>query len=358
VLAASRLTPLLLFVPVSWVVWLVNRESVWVFALAALSLIPLAGFIGTATEELAARTGPTLGGLLNATFGNAAELIIGLIALHEGRVELVQASITGSIIGNLLLVFGLSMVVGGLGRPTQHFNRTSAGNATAMLFLGVVALAMPAVYDLTLFGSLVPRPPVVYTLSFWTSLLLIGAYAASVVYTFTTSRDLLRSRGEDPQFGLPAAQGMLLLAVATLLTALQAELLVAALEPTLRQFGLTELFVGVIIVATVGNAAEHYSAIVAAYNDHMTLALEIAVGSSAQIALFVAPLLVLVSFALGQPMSLLFNPFEIAAIGLSVAATAITSLDGESNWVEGVQLLAVYVIMALAFYLIPAQFAR
>ena len=353
-LVKRRLNLLLIFLPLSWVAWAVSPHSPWLFALDALSLVPLAGLIGQATDELAKRTGPTLGGLLNATFGNAAELIIGLSALKAGHIVLVQASITGSIIGNLLLVFGLACFAGGLGRTSQRFSRTAAGNATIMLFLGVVALVMPAVFDLSLFGNLQARPPAIYKLSFWTSILLILAYTGSLIYSFTTRKDLLRPVEDRERARWSGKTAIVVLAAATALTVVQAELLVAALQPTLDAFGLTELFTGVILVAIVGNAAEHYTAIDAARRDQMTLSVEVAVGSSAQIALLVAPALVLTSFAFGQPMSLLFHPFEIAAIGLSVLATAIVVLDGQTNWVEGLQLLGVYVVMALAFYYIPA----
>lgn len=352
-LGERRLNLLLALVPITWVIWGLSPASPWLFVLGAVAIVPLAGLIGQATEELALHAGPTTGGLLNATFGNAAELIIGVVALRENHIELVQASITGSIIGNLLLVFGLAAFVGGLGRRTQQFSRTAAGNATIMLFLGVVALTMPAVFDLSVFGTLEARPPVIHRLSFWTALLLIGAYVGSLVYTFTTHRDPLRPREERARAVWSRSQAIGVLSVATVLTAVEAELLVGALQPTLTRFGWSELFTGVIVVALVGNAAEHFSAVLAARNDQMTLAMEIAVGSSAQIALLVAPVLVLISFALGHPMTLLFHPFEIVAIGLSVLATAIVSLDGESNWVEGLQLLAVYLIMGLAFYFVP-----
>ena len=331
-----------------------SPESPWVFITAAASLVPLAGLIGLGTEQLARRSGPALGGFLNATFGNAAELIIAVVALRNGHIELVKASITGSIIGNLLLVLGLSFFVGGLGRRTQKFHRTSATNTSAMLFLGVVALVMPAVFDLSLFGNLDARPPAIDRLSFWSALILIGAYAGSLIYAFTANRDLFRpkhSAQEGPAFSTGAAVAVL--AAGTLLTTVQAEILVRAMEPALVRFGFTELFVGTIVIALIGNAAEHYSAVTAAQRDEMTLAVEIAVGSSAQIALLVAPALVLYSFAIGRPMSLLFNAFEIAAIALSVLAASIVVQDGESNWVEGLQLLSVYLIIALAFYFVP-----
>jgi Ca2+:H+ antiporter len=353
---ANRVNVLLLAAPATWIIDRTMPGSPWIFIAAALSLLPLAAIIGLATEQLACRTGPAIGGLLNATFGNAAELIIAVVALNRGHVDLVQASITGSIVGNLLLVLGLSFFVGGIGRRSQKFNRTAATNAAALLFLAVVALVVPAVFDLMLFGTLKARPPAIYRLSLFSAVVLICAYGGNLVYAFTAQRDLLRSsdRGrERPTLGATAA--LVLLAGATILTTVQAELLVGALQPTLAAFGLTELFVGVIVIAIIGNAAEHYSALVAGRRDQMTLAVEIAVGSSAQIALLVAPVIVIYSFIIGHPMSLLFHPFEIGAITLSVLATAIVVVDGESNWVEGLQLLSVYVILALAFYLIPAS---
>ncbi len=350
-LAANRLNVLLVAAPVSWLLYAANPESPWVFITAALSLVPAAGVIGLGTEQLAARTGPAAGGLLNATFGNAAELIIAIVALNQGHVALVEASITGSILGNLLLVLGMSFLAGGIGRRSQKFRRTAATNATAMLFLAVVALVMPAVFDLALYGSLAARPAALVDLSRWTAGVLIVAYAGHLLYAFTSGRDLFRMSHDEP--AMPAGWSMALLAAATILTAVQAEVLVGSLEPALQRFGLTELFVGVVVVAIIGNAAEHYTAIAAARRDQMTLAVEIAIGSSAQIALLVAPVLVFYAAFTGARMTLLFDPFEIAAIALSVLSTAIVVFDGESNWVEGLQLLSVYLILALAFYFIP-----
>jgi Ca2+:H+ antiporter len=352
-IGGRKLNIMLLAVPASWALYFLMPGSSWVFIAGAIAIVPLAGLIGEATEELAKHTGPTLGGFLNATFGNAAELIIAFVALRAGHIELVQATITGSIVGNLLLVFGLAEFAGGLGRVSQRFDRRAAGNATIMLFLAVVALVMPALFDLTVFGSLAPRPPAIHYLSIGTSILLIVAYVSSLIYAFTARRELLREveSAEAPYWSV--AQSVAVLAAATALTAVGAEVLIGGLEPMLASFGWSELFTGVIVLAIVGNAAEHYSAVSAAREDQMTLSVEIAVGSAAQVALFVAPVLVLASFALGHPMTLLFHPFEIVAIGLSVLATAIVVLDGESNWVEGLQLLAVYAILGLAFYFLP-----
>ncbi len=353
-IAANRLNLLLVLVPASWAVALLAPGSSWIFVTSACSLVPLAALIGLATEQLAARAGPTWGGFLNATFGNAAELIIGIVALNNRHVGLVKASITGSIVGNLLLVLGVSFFAGGLGRKCQVFNRTTATNTASMLFLAVVALVIPAVFDLALYGSLSARPPIVDRLSFWSALVLMGAYAGSLIYSFTSHCDPFRSsEGHDHDAALSTTEAVALLAVATILTTVQAEILIRAIEPALARFGFTELFAGVIVVALIGNTAEHYSAVTAARHDRMTLAVEIAVGSSAQIALFVAPFLVIYSWIVGGPMSLLLNPLEITAITVSVLSTAMVVADGESNWVEGLQLLSVYVILAIAFYLMP-----
>jgi Ca2+:H+ antiporter len=351
-LTGSWLNVLLLVAPISWFA-ATRGESLWVFVLAAITLIPAAGLIGEATEELANRSGPTLGGLLNATFGNAAELIIAIVALRAHHVAIVKASITGSIIGNLLLVFGASCFAGGLKHGTQRFNRTAAGSATVMLALAVAALVMPATLDLFAFGSLSAQPPVVYRLSTWTSYVLLAVYAAGLVFAFRTNKDPLRIAGRHAP-KLSSAAALALLAIGTLLTTVEAEILVRGLEPAMKQFGMTELFAGVVVVALVGNAAEHYSAVSAAVKNDMTLALEISVGSSAQIALMVAPLLVLIAPLLGQPMSLVFNAFEITAIGLSVLTVALVGMDGESNWLEGLQLLGLYFILGAAFYVIPS----
>ena len=354
-LAANRLNVLLVAAPASWIVHSLAPESPWVFIVAAISLVPLAGIIGLGTEELAERSGPAFGGLLNATFGNAAEMIIAVVALNRGHIELVKASITGSIVGNLLLVLGAAFFVGGIGRPSQKFDRTAASNAAVLLFLAVVALVMPAVFDLALYGNLDAHPKALDRLSLFTSFILIAAYLGNLFYAFSSRRDLLHPVKEKEHVGrhMTAAQATSLLAIGTILTTVEAEILVGSLKSALGQLGLTELFVGVVLVAIIGNAAEHYSAITAARRDQMTLAIEIAVGSSAQIALLVAPVIVLYSFAIGQPMSLLFNAFEIAAIAFSVLSASMVVVDGESNWVEGLQLMSVYLILALAFYFVP-----
>jgi Ca2+:H+ antiporter len=350
--AGSWLNFLLVVVPVSWWLNWSGDTSIWLFTTAAIALIPAAGLIGEATEELANHSGPTLGGFLNATFGNAAELIIAIVALRAHHVEVVKASITGSIIGNLLLVFGGSCFAGGLRHGTQRFSRVAGNSPTVMLTLAVAALLMPATVDLFAFGSLNARPEVLDRLSMWTSWILLGVYAGGLIFAFRTQRDPLRP-GRRHKAHMSRAASMILLFIGTILTTIEAEILVRGLEPALTEFGMTELFAGVIVVALVGNAAEHYSAITAAVRNDMTLAIEISVGSSAQIALMVAPLLVILAPWIARPMSLVMNPFELTAIGLSVVTVALVVNDGESNWLEGLQLLGLYAILAAAFYVIP-----
>jgi Ca2+:H+ antiporter len=345
---------ILILVPAAAVLEIFHAHPVAIFAVAALALIPLASLLGNATEDLAGHVGPALGGFLNATLGNATELIIAFLALRSGHVEVVKASITGSIIGNLLLVFGLAVLVGGIGREKQTFNRTAIGANTSMLFLAVVALVMPAIFDLAVFGKLEETGAVIERLSFWTAAVLLISYAASLIFTFRTHKDVFRGEGRHtPVLGRGTAIGVLV--AATLLIALASEILVGQIEFVTQSLGWTELFVGLVIVATVGNAAEHSTAVMMARKDQMDLALNIAVGSSTQIALFVAPLLVVASQLMPQPMSLVFHPVEIAAVIFSVGVVTLVSQDGETNWFEGLQLLSVYVILAVFFYFLPSR---
>jgi len=322
------------------------------FAVASLALVPLAGLLGHATEELAAHVGSAAGGLLNATLGNLTELIIGVLALSRGEVEVVKASITGSIIGNLLLVFGLAVFLGGLGREKLSFSAVAIGANASMLFLAVVALVMPALFQLSVFGSLEASGRRIEHLSVWTSGVLLASYAASLVFMLRTHRRLFRGDApERPVLGRGAAAGLLV--AAAILVAVASELLVGQIEAVTASLGWTRLFVGIVVVATVGNAAEHSTAIMAARAGRMDLALHTAVGSSTQIALFVAPLLVVLSPPLGAPMSLVFHPLEIAAVIFSVGAVVVVAMDGETNWLEGLMLLGVYAILGVFFYVLP-----
>jgi Ca2+:H+ antiporter len=323
-----------------------------IFATAALALIPLATMLGGATEELAGHVGATAGGLLNATLGNLTELIIGVVALWDGHVEVVKASITGSIIGNLLLVFGLAAFFGGLGREKLSFNRVAVGANTGMLLLAVVGLVMPALFQLSVLGKLQSSGVKIEHLSLWTAVVLLLSYGASFVFMFRTHHSIFRGEAlAGGRVGRNAA--LLVLVVASGLTAVASDLLVGQIEFVTRSLGWTELFIGLVIVATVGNAAEHSAAVMLARKDKMDLALNIAVGSSAQIALFIAPLLVVLSQTRPVPMSLVFQPLEIAAVILSVGVVTVVSMDGETHWFEGLQLLSVYAILAVFFYFLP-----
>ena len=329
-------------------------HPVLVFAISALALVPLAGLLGHATAELAGHIGPAAGGLLNSTLGNLTELIIGILALQRGEIEVVKASITGSIIGNLLLVFGLAAFMGGLGVERLTFSSVAVGANTSMLFLAVVALVMPALFQLSIFGSLAASGVRIERLSSWTAAILLASYASSLIFLLNTHRGLFRADSPRSQATLSRGAAFGSLLAAAVLVAVASEILVSRIDAVTGTLGWTKLFIGVIVVATAGNAAEHSTAILAARAGRMDLALHIAVGSTTQIALFVAPVLVLVSRGFAAPMSLVFHPLEIAAVILSVGAVVVVSLDGETNWLEGLQLLGVYAILAVFFYVLPA----
>jgi Ca2+:H+ antiporter len=345
---------MLLLVPAAIALKLAHQPPVVQFLAAAAAVIPLAGLLGRATEEVAARMGPTAGGLLNGTLGNAGELIIALLALRAGHIEVVQASLSGSIIGNLLLVFGLAAFVGGLNREKQTYSRVAAGTNVTMLFLAVVALVAPAIFNLVAFGELEHKGDSVEKLALGTSIVLVAIYLTSFIMAFRTHRAWFQG---EPH-GEPTVRqstALALLVAATVLIVAVSEILVGAIEEASRTLGLTELFVGMIVVAVVGNAAEHSTAILMARKNQPDAALAIAVGSSTQIALLVAPVLVFTSFLLGNPMTLVFHPLEIAAVVFSVLIIHMVAVDGETNWFEGLELLAVYVMLALAFYYLPAR---
>ena len=338
-----------------------------IFFCAAAGIIPTAALMGLATEELAARSGPGIGGFLNVTFGNAAELIIALFLLAEGLQEVVKASIIGSILGNLLLVLGLSMFVGGIGRKKQVFNRTAANAQSTMLFLAVAALIMPAIYALVEGGGLPPIDAEIVNfgsdleeLSIGVAIVLGLTYVAGLMFSLRTHKDLFNPGAEDGTegddghghgaYGWSVKKSVTMLAIAGAAVGLVSEILVGSISEASESIGISEFFVGIIIVAVVGNAAEHWVAVLVAKKDKMDLAVNISIGSAAQIALFVAPILVLVSFVLGpNPMPLVFNGFELGGVLVAVLIANYVTQEGESNWFEGVQLLAVYLVLALAF---------
>jgi Ca2+:H+ antiporter len=352
---------LLLFLPVALAGhYLAPGAHLLVFFSAGLAIIPLAGWLGKATEQLAERAGAAVGGLLNATFGNAAELIIGIMALRQGLRGVVKASLTGSILGNILLVLGASALAGGLRYENQRFNRAGARSQATMLILAAIALIMPAAFH-HLVG---PKGWLLEgRLSIGISIVLLLTYAASLLFSLRTHKQLFDGTAEaseeeprphaGPSWSLGRALGVL--AGATALVAWMSEVLVGAVTETAKDLGMTELFIGVVVVAIVGNAAEHSTAVLMARANRMELALGIAVGSSVQVALLVAPVLVLLSHVMGPaPLDLAFSPAEVLSVGLAVILASQIAGDGETNWLEGVQLLAVYVILAIVFYFLPA----
>jgi Ca2+:H+ antiporter len=344
---------LLIFVPIAaGLAIFAHGQDTLIFVTSALAIIPLAGWLGHATEHIAHRTGEGVGGLLNATFGNAAELIIAGMALHQGLYTIVKASLTGSIIGNILLVLGASALAGGIRFKVQEFNPTAARSQVIMLTLSAASLIAPAA-----FHYLAPRGSVAgeHHLSLALAIVLLVTYGLGLWFTLGTHRQYFTGPPKEPvEDAWPVSRAVLVLGVSTALIAWMSELLVGTVEPAAAKFGMTRIFVGVIVVAIVGNAAEHSTAVLVARKDRMDLTLAIAIGSSVQVALFVAPLLVLASYVLApQPMDLLFSAAEIVAVGLAVAITWQISADGESNWLEGVQLLALYLILALLFYFLP-----
>jgi len=352
----------LVFVPLACVAEWVLHSPALVFTFACLGLLPLAGAMGEATEELAHRTGERIGGLLNATLGNAAELIITVVALHAGKVALVKASIVGSILGNLLLILGVSLLVGGLKNGVQRFDARTAGTASTMMLLSVIGMLIPTVFEIVhkvqrgqpLFAE--SPDPLLDRLSVGIAAVLILVYVLSLVFSFTTP-----SRGIAPEVGVtheearPAAarwsvgKAVGILVAATMATVVLSELLVGAVEPVVRRTGVSEVFLGIVLIPLVGNVAEHLVAVSAAYRNRMELSLAISLGSSQQIALFVAPLLVFVSLLFRNELTLFFHPFEVVVLALSVLIAGQVSADGESNWLEGAQLLVVYAIVAMAF---------
>jgi Ca2+:H+ antiporter len=351
----SWLDFLLIFVPTTIVLELLRADPLLVFISAGLAIIPLAGLLGRATEHLTAHVGAGIGALLNASLGNAAELIIALVALREGLHDVVKASLTGSIVGNILLVLGVSMFAGGIKYERQKFNQTAAGMGASLLLLAAVSLIIPALFHFTAAdrGVVIEQ-----RLSFIISCVLFMTYIASLLFTLKTHRHLFAGEahnasdlGEQPW---SKRASIIVLAGVTCLVALMSEMLVGALEPAAQQLGLTQVFVGVILVALVGNAAEHSTAVMVALKNKMDLAYGIAVGSSLQIALLVAPLLVFASYLFGAPLDLVFTPFEVAAVTISVLIVGFVAIDGESNWMEGVMLVGVYVILAIAFFFLPA----
>ena len=323
------------------------------FTASSLAILPLAGWMGRATEQLADRMGEGVGGLLNATFGNAAELIIALAALHAGLHDVVKASIAGSIIGNVLLVLGAAMLAGGLKRPEQHFNAAGARAQATMLMLAALTLVLPAAFRVAA-GTTTEG---LSRLSLSISVVLLLVYLLYLVFTLVTHSSLFAGtyHAEEKEAHAPVGRSAAVLAAATAGIVWMSEILVGSIEPTAHEFGLSNAFVGVFVVAILGNAAEHATAITAALKDRMDLSFSIAIGSSVQVALFVAPILVLASFLVGEvPMDLAFPAGLILMVVLSALITAQVAGDGRSDWLKGLQLLAVYLVFALTYFFLPA----
>jgi Ca2+:H+ antiporter len=350
---------LLVFVPVAIVLrFVLPGWPTLTFLACCLAILPLAGWLGKATEHLAEKTGEGIGGLLNATFGNAAELIIALAALRKGLHEIVKASLTGSIIGNILLVMGAAMLAGGLRHKSQRFNAVAARSQASMLTLAAIALVLPAAFHYLGGPAAVARES---GLSLEIAIVLLVTYFLGLVFSLRTHKQLFvgqaaeaAAMSESPHKPWPLSRSLGVLLAATALVAWISEMLVGSVEPAASSLGMTSLFVGVIVVAVIGNAAEHSTAILVALKDRMDLSLGIAIGSSTQIALFVAPVLVVASHVVGpRPMNLVFTPSEVLAVVLAVAITGQITSDGESNWLEGVQLLVVYIVLGIVFYFLP-----
>ena len=351
------------FIPLAIALELAHADAVLIFAFSAAGVIPTAALMGRATEELAIRSGPGIGGFLNVTFGNAPEIIIALFALNAGLQEVVKASLAGSILGNILLVMGAAMFIGGRKREKQSFDRTAANVQVTMLLLASVALVMPALYEMVS-GTGLPSPDetardydaTVEKISVSVAIVLLASYAAGLLFSLKTHRSLFNPPHEaEDHVGEPwsVRKAVLMLAGAGIAVGVMSEILVGSITEASDTIGLSPFFVGVIVVAIVGNAAEHWVAIYFAAKNRMNLAVNIAIGSGAQIALFAAPLLVLASLFIGPfPMALVFNGYELAAILLSVFIASQVVQEGESNWFEGLQLLAVYAVLGLTFYFV------
>ena len=342
---------MLLFVPISFIGKFLNFSPTIMFILAALSIIPLAGIMGEGTEEISFYTGPKIGGFLNATFGNATELIISFFALQSGLFEVVKSSIAGSIIGNILLVLGASMFIGGLKHKTQNFNINVVETTSSMLLFSLIGLCVPAFFTHTI------NPNLLNTryegLSLVVAIVMFILYILSLIFSFFTHKDLYATtteeEGHESKWSLKKSIAILI--IATVIIAIESEFLVGGIEDITSKLGLSEFFVGIILIPIIGNAAEHSTAITMALKNKMDVAIEIALGSSLQIILFVAPVLIFLSL-LFTPMSIIFNPFELVSLIASVIIANKVASDGQSNWLEGAQLMAVYFIIAAGFFIL------
>ena len=353
---------LMLFVPLAFGAMWTHAADTTRFVLSALAIVPMAFLLGEATEHLAERSGPGVGGFVNATFGNATELILGVFGIMQGGQALlvIKASITGAILGNLLLIVGASMFFGGLGRDKQKFSETAVATNHSMMILAVAGLMMPSLLAVLerIPGGLADGKHFTHesevALSMWVAGILMVSYVLSLVFAFVTHSHVFKGpeHGDDEPLDQvwPVKKALSVLVAATVVIAFLAEDLIHTVEAAGHALELSPVFMGLVVVATVGNAAEHSSAVLVAMKDKMDLALQIALGSATQIALFVAPLLVFIAYLLGQELTLVFTPLEVASVGLAVAIAAQVSIDGESNWFEGFQLVSLYGMIAVGFF--------
>lgn len=343
---------LLLFIPLSILLAAFRMSPEWVFVTSGFAIVPLAGLIGRATEEVAICRGAAFGGILNATFGNATEMIIGLIAAYRGEVDVVRASLIGSIIGNVLLVLGLSILVGGMKYRIQTFNADAAQAYATMMAMAVISLLVPGLFIHSAPELMHHRPgPAVIHLSLSVSVVLILLYAGSLVFSLRTHESLFRGElevAEKPEWKQSFAVGVLI--SATILVAIESDLLVGGIEPVVRSWGVTKLFMGIIIVPIIGNAAEHSTAVMMSLRNKMDISLNISLSSSTQIAMFVTPFIIIASTIMGRPVTVLFSSYELIALTAAVIIAVVICLDGKSHWLEGAQLLTAYLIIALSFY--------
>jgi Ca2+:H+ antiporter len=342
---------LLVFIPISLVFEFAVHQPVALFITACLAIVPLAGILSKATEQLAIRSGPRVGGLLNATFGNVTEMIISVMLIIAGQFEVVKASLIGSILGNLVLVLGAALFAGGLRFKQQRFSGRSASTHAASLLMAVTGLALPTVFVLAAPDTGLQRMVV----SVGVAAILIALYVANLVFSLVTHAHLFRSTSVQGQAEAPswsATRAVLVLLAAAVVVGIESEFLVSSLEPTVVALGISKLFIGLFVVAIIGNAAEHAAAVMFALRNKLDISIEIAFGSSTQIALFVAPALVFVSLIVARPMDFIFLPIEVVAVGLSTLIAAFMTMDGRSNWLEGMQLLGAYVIMAVSFFFV------
>ncbi|AMD20098.1 HCL053Wp [Eremothecium sinecaudum] len=365
VFKSSPINYMLVFLPLGLIFGYGKLSTTWVFVLNFLAIIPLAGILAYATEELSAKTGNTIGGLLNATLGNAVELIVSIIALKRGQVRIVQASMLGSLLSNLLLVLGFCFLFGGLGRTQQKFNQTAAQTMSSLLTISCASLLIPAAFKATISDDTNEMAALIndklLKLSRGTSMMLLLVYVLFLYFQLYThhplfeEQEVVEERIDRDSQKLTAKSSFIFLVVSTILISISADFLVGTIDDIVATSGLSKTFIGLIVIPIIGNAAEHVTSVIVATKDNMSLALTVAIGSSLQISLFVTPFMVLTGWLIGVPMTLNFSTFETTTLFISVFLSNYLILDGESNWLEGVMSLTMYALISLAFFYYPDE---